>query len=361
MGRLVRCALLLTPFLVGAFGGALRADERADEDALRRLHVTARDAHRKWTRAADRVTDLGARVGDGRAAAKRVEAWEAARAAAVEWIFDTERFPVPVETVITGPKTGYGEAKQRGDAAVAAWRSLGRLLDRALKPALALSEKKAKALFEERASARAALDVALAALPPDERAAYPTPDPDPTAERLLALRCGDLAAVAGAYADLPPGWGKLCLFHAWCRTVLDGNEEHTFGMRADAVEGIREMNAYRIALGISPLVHHPELVEAARKHSEEMTRLGYFSHRSPVEGRETKEQRVALEGYGANVVECITGVGGGRSAVEFWKYDGGHHRDMTNPEVVEGGFSTRGPAVYLGGKGEGGSLPGLRY
>ena len=90
-------------------------------------------------------------------------------------------------------------------------------------------------------------------------------------------------------------------------------------------------------------------------------KLAYFSHRSPIAARRTKKERAALEGYHAGLVECITGAGGGMKAVEFWKYDGGHHRDMIDPGRIEGGFSTRGPAVYVGGSGEEGSIPGIRY
>ena len=167
--------------------------------------------------------------------------------------------------------------------------------------------------------------------------------------------------VAVAYAGMAPGWRTLCLFHAYCGAVVAWNDDHPFDMEKTALTGMQGINAYRRALGISPVVHNAKLVRAAFKHSEEMTKRGYFSHRSPVEGRRTKEERAALEGYTDQLVECITGAGGGMRAIEFWKYDGGHHRDMIHPKWKEGGFSTRGPSVYLGGSGEKGCIPGLRY
>jgi len=130
-------------------------------------------------------------------------------------------------------------------------------------------------------------------------------------------------------------------------------------MEVDAVRGLRALHEDRRVLGVSPLVHDERLVRAARGHSAERTRLGFFSHRSPTKGGETKEQRAALEGYRAPIVECITAAGGGSAAVEFWKHDGGHHRDMVNPRLVEAGFRTRGPAACVAGTGEARALPVL--
>lgn len=300
-------------------------------------------------------------VGDGARYEKRRTTWEEARARATAWIFDEDEFPDPGERVVTGPMIGYEQAKLRGDAAIEAWHGLASALDRAVRPARWLDARKARALLDGWERARDALRRVTAELPEERRTDGEAPAPDPLAVLLVRLGLGDLPAVAEAYAGMAPSWRTLCLFYAYVRAVERFNEEHSGGLDRGGRAGMEAINAYRVALGISPLAINEKLVRTAAKHSEEMVKLGYFSHRSPVEGRTTKEERAALEGYHALLVECITGVGSGQRAVDFWKFDGGHHRDMVHPKWVEGGFSTRGPAVYVGGSGEEGSFPVLRY
>ena len=45
-------------------------------------------------------------------------------------------------------------------------------------------------------------------------------------------------------------------------------------MEKTALIGMQGINAYRRALGISPVAYNAKLVRAAFKHSEEMTKLG---------------------------------------------------------------------------------------
>jgi uncharacterized protein YkwD len=56
------------------------------------------------------------------------------------------------------------------------------------------------------------------------------------------------------------------------------------------------INDRRLAAGLAPLQPHPLLANAAREHSEEMARLGYFSHESPTQGRQRFNERIALAG-----------------------------------------------------------------
>jgi len=44
------------------------------------------------------------------------------------------------------------------------------------------------------------------------------------------------------------------------------------------------VNAERARYGLKPLIRDPKLTEVARKHSEEMFRLSYFDHNSPITG-----------------------------------------------------------------------------
>ena len=362
-----RIALLLIVALVHGLGTAMPGRAEKEEEEARpartraELLQLARERHRARVKAGAALQALAARLGEGRRAGKRRQTWEAAREHANAWIFDEERFPVPIQTMITGPQEGYPEAKRRGDEAVKAWRALSRALDATLKPALALKPKKAAALERRWLEAEAAWQEVATGLDEADLAEFAAVEIDPLAPHLLALRLYRFADVAEAFAKEPPGWRRLCLFHAYAQSVLDHNEAHPFDMDAGGLAGIGGINAYRIALGISPVSHNSKLARMAFLHSEEMTKLGYFSHRSPQPHRETKEKRAKLEGYEALVVECITGIGGGEAAVEFWKYDGGHHRDMVDPNYLEAGMSTRGPAVYNGGRGEDGAIPVIRY
>lgn len=335
-------------------------EERAalDEALLRLAAKRARDLDG----AVRRIDALAAKVGDGERYERRRLAWEEACAHANAWLFDEIAFPDPREDqVVTGPMEGYETAKRRGDEAIAAWKRLEGPLARALRPLEGLTSKKAQALRAAHDEARAAFRRVRAELSETRREGRAEPAVDPLAALFLHLALGDLPVVAEAYAGRAPGWRTLCLFDAYCRAVVAWNQAHPFGMEKTALAGMQGINAYRRVLGISPVAHNEKLVRAAFGHSDEMTRMGYFSHRSPVAGRTTKEDRAALEGYTEQLVECITGAGGGMQAVEFWKYDGGHHRDMIHPKWKEGGLSTRGPAVYLGGAGEPGCIPGLRY
>lgn len=66
----------------------------------------------------------------------------------------------------------------------------------------------------------------------------------------------------------------------------------------EALEGklLARLNEARASKGLGPLVSDPKLLEAARSHSEEMAKLGYFSHSSPTAGRETFFDRIVLAG-----------------------------------------------------------------
>jgi hypothetical protein len=347
-------------------------DPAAWKDAVDRLRTAGEEQRQSLSdllarMAAERLRDLrhaNARIdalatalGDGEREAAERKAWDEARHRACAWIFDVKAFPVPADPVITGPRAGYDQAKPRGDEALQTWAELTHRLDRRLHGVTRLSARKADGLAGDDAAAFEAYRRVAAEVPDAE----PAPAPDALAVLLLATRRGDLAPVVDAYGRLDDGWPRLCLFRALCIAILEANEHGRFDMERDAVAAIRGINQLRMALGISPVLHDEKLARMAEGHSREMEDLGYFSHRSPTAGRETKEQRAALVGYDAQVVECITGVGGDGAAVAFWRYDGGHHRDMCDPRVVEAGCSTAGPTVYVGGKGDTGHLPGFRY
>jgi len=88
-------------------------------------------------------------------------------------------------------------------------------------------------------------------------------------------------------------------------------------------------NQYRMQLGLKPLAISEPLTQAARKHSLEMQRLGYFGHESPAPANRTPQQRCLNEGYrhfrGEN---CAMGPPTPRGAFSGWYNSSGHHRNM---------------------------------
>ncbi len=139
-------------------------------------------------------------------------------------------------------------------------------------------------------------------------------------------------------------------------------------------------NAYRVMMGFDPVVPDARLVKSARGHSEEMKKLGYFSHTSPTKGQEDPGQRAKLAGWGSGVSENIAqGQLTGAASVASWRASSGHHRNLLGNwthlgcgKASAGEYWTqnfsRGPLPRLGAKksvlapaGAGGSsAPGPR-
>lgn len=128
-------------------------------------------------------------------------------------------------------------------------------------------------------------------------------------------------------------------------------------------------NDYREMMGVRLLEIDERLVRAARKHSEEMVRLGYFEHYSPVAANANPGLRCAHEGFPGYGGENIAGGGRrGRDPFDGWYHSSGHHRNMlgnhqqigvgrhdeTWTEDLGGGSSLRGHPItdpqilYLG-------------
>jgi uncharacterized protein YkwD len=89
-------------------------------------------------------------------------------------------------------------------------------------------------------------------------------------------------------------------------------------------------NEYRLMMGRRALVLDDRLVQTARGHSDEMSRLGYFSHFSPTASRKTPDMRARLSGYkGTALSENIhAGSGTPEGAHYGWLHSSGHHRNI---------------------------------
>lgn len=122
----------------------------------------------------------------------------------------------------------------------------------------------------------------------------------------------------------------LAAHAAFTATVSSLKEAHEYNQRqswADArqKEFARILNERRAVLGLQPLRLNENLSTACRKHSEEMERLGYFSHESPVAENKTFGMRARNAGFEGATGECIyRGDSNPASAERAWWYSCGH-------------------------------------
>ncbi|MCB9880716.1 MAG: hypothetical protein H6832_19055 [Planctomycetes bacterium] len=131
--------------------------------------------------------------------------------------------------------------------------------------------------------------------------------------------------------------------------VLAENTKSYEEMRASGTASTDEVdlmvltNAYRLQMGRMPLRVDARLVIAARGHCEEMSRLGYFGHESPVPERRTPSDRMRLAGYKRGAGENLAINNGPAGAIEAWQHSSGHHRNMlaTQHRDLGGGIHGR--------------------
>ena len=160
-----------------------------------------------------------------------------------------------------------------------------------------------------------------------------------------------LDALAWAYAL--PG-GDAVGVRDYCRTVAERAEREQWRL-VEAYNAIvvktlpspvREQlaitNDYRAMFGHRPLAIVPVICDAAQGHATEMTRLGYFSHFSPVPERRTPYDRMQLAGYPAGVSENIALCDSAAVAHASWCRSSGHHRNLLDPGHREIGIGADG-------------------
>jgi len=121
---------------------------------------------------------------------------------------------------------------------------------------------------------------------------------------------------------------------------------------ANAVErrAFEQTNVARAKNGLPTLVWDPELCRMAREHSEQMAKLGYFSHETP-DGLQLKE-RAHLSGIlhfrviGENIAYNKGYEDPGGFAVERWLTSSGHRANMLYP-----GFQASAIGSYVAADG----------
>lgn len=112
------------------------------------------------------------------------------------------------------------------------------------------------------------------------------------------------------------------------RQALQANHDLKDSTPREEYLGTLELNRLRYLLGLRLLRNDPKLSDAARDHSKDMANLGFFSHTSPVQGKQRFGQRAANFGTSAGAENIAAGQSTGTGAIRAWWYSPGHHKNM---------------------------------
>lgn len=123
--------------------------------------------------------------------------------------------------------------------------------------------------------------------------------------------------------------------------VLKKNERFKGEIPRNEYAGILELNHWRIAAGLAPLEIDPKLCDAARDHSKDMERLGFFAHQSPVKGKKEPWDRAKNFGTTARG-ENIAINDSTEAANQAWFFSPGHHKNMFKPDFSVIGLGIQG-------------------
>jgi uncharacterized protein YkwD len=115
------------------------------------------------------------------------------------------------------------------------------------------------------------------------------------------------------------------------------------GTQPGGVEAVFEgINAHRQRRGCAPLVWSDAAARAARLHSADMARRGYFSHTSP-EGSQpwdrARAQGLAFSRAAENIAMTQAGA---RDAVRMWIGSAGHRANIENCALTHTGVGVAG-------------------
>ena len=143
---------------------------------------------------------------------------------------------------------------------------------------------------------------------------YPPPEHPGESERI------DLIISFALFAGLPMTGAD--------RSALAANEAIRVRTPPEEYLGTLRLNEIRYLLGLSLVQIDEKLSDAARDHSKDMATMGFFSHTSPVAGKERFGQRASNFGTSAGAENIAAGQRSGQGVIESWWYSPGHHRNM---------------------------------
>ena len=123
--------------------------------------------------------------------------------------------------------------------------------------------------------------------------------------------------------------------------VIIANETPAMDLDVEEADGILELNILRVLMGLSSVAVHPGLSAACRDHSNDMQERGFFSHTSPVAGKQGFGQRAKRFGAGAGG-ECIAaGASKGPRSIHQWLHSPGHMRIILSKGTYSVGLGRR--------------------
>jgi len=118
--------------------------------------------------------------------------------------------------------------------------------------------------------------------------------------------------------------------------ILEYNERIETSASRNEWEQVLITNQYRLMMGRKALALNELILQAARSHSDWMTRTGVFSHFEDTDERRTPGDRMAQAGYDRGSGENIhAGAGSPMGAHNGWYHSSGHHRNMLAPSHTE--------------------------
>ena len=104
---------------------------------------------------------------------------------------------------------------------------------------------------------------------------------------------------------------------------------------------LSEVNHWRIALGMDPLLIDPKLCDASRDHCKDMEKLKFFAHQSPVKGKRDPWDRA--KNFGTTARGENIAINDSTSASnQAWFFSPGHHKNMFKPDYSVIGLGIKG-------------------
>jgi uncharacterized protein YkwD len=116
------------------------------------------------------------------------------------------------------------------------------------------------------------------------------------------------------------------------QAVLASNAKLAARLEAEEAKAVLHCNLARILLGLRPLAIDLKLAAAARDHSADMQRLGFFDHLSPVSGKRTPDERARRFGTTGDGENIYMGRGDGAHAHDVWFHSPGHFRNLLSDD-----------------------------
>jgi len=129
---------------------------------------------------------------------------------------------------------------------------------------------------------------------------------------------------------------------ARAQRILQENVTAARGLNRRVVAGLDGLNRMRMTCGLAPLSIDPKLCAAAADHCRDMQTKGFFSHESPVAGKETIGDRAKRAGTTASAENIHAGQSSAAGALHGWFLSPGHHKNMLHARLHRAGLGNAG-------------------